>query len=63
MQEVMKSFSNFLAYGHIGLILCMLLSCHVHVPEWIYTLYLPVCQGTSCSKQAQYLKFKWQQQD
>ena len=24
----------------------MLLSCHVRVSEWIYTLYLPECQGT-----------------
>ena len=28
------------------------------------TLYsLPECQGTPCSKQAPYLKFKWQQHD
>ena len=28
------------------------------------TLYsLPECQGTPCSKQAPYLKFKWQQRD
>ena len=24
---------------------CMFLSCHVHVSEWIYTLYLPESQG------------------
>ena len=41
----------------------MLLSCHVHVSEWIYTLLLPECQGTPCTKQAWYLKFKWQQLD
>ena len=35
----------------------MLLSCHVHVSEQIHTLYLPECQGTSCSKQARNLKF------
>ena len=29
-----------------------------------FTLYsLPECQGTPCSKQAPYLKFKWQQRD
>ena len=39
---------------------CML-SCHVGVSEWICTLQLSECQGTPCSKQAQYLKFKWQQ--
>ena len=42
---------------------CMFLSCHVHISEWIHTLYLPECQGTPCSKQAQYLKFKWLQRD
>ena len=36
---------------------------HVHVPEWIYFIKLPECQGTPCSKQARYLKFKWQQKD
>ena len=34
----------------------MLLSCHVPIFEWIYTLQLPLCQGTPCPKQAQYLK-------
>ena len=24
---------------------CMLLSCHVHISEWIHTIYLPECQG------------------
>ena len=37
---------------------CMFLSCHVRVSEWIHTLSLPACQGTSCSKEAWYLKFK-----
>ena len=40
---------------------CMFLSCHARISEWIYTLYLPECQRTSCSKQAQYRKFKWLQ--
>ena len=31
--------------------------------EWIYTLYLPEWQRTTCSKQARYLKFKWLQWD
>ena len=39
----------------------MLLSSHVGVSEWIYTLQLPECQGTSCSKQARYVKSKLQQ--
>ena len=41
----------------------MLLSCHVHVLEWIYTLYVPEYQVTTCSKQTQYLMSKWQQRD
>ena len=39
------------------------LSCHVLVSEWIYTLQLPKCQGSPCSKQVRYLKFNWQQQN
>ena len=31
---------------------CMLLLCHLRVSEWIYTLQLPECQGSLCSKQA-----------
>ena len=41
----------------------MFLSSHVHVLELIYTLSLPKCQETTCSSQARYLKFKWQQRD
>ena len=37
------------------------LLCHVRVSEWVYTVYLPKCQGTPCSKQVWYLTFKWQQ--
>ena len=33
----------------------MLLPCHVRIFEWIYTLQLPLCQGTPCPKQTQYL--------
>ena len=40
---------------------------YYHVPYEFQsesTLYsLPDCQGTPCSKQASYLKFKWQQRD
>ena len=42
---------------------CIFLPCHVRVSEWMYTLQLPECQGTPCSKQAQYLKSKWLQRD
>ena len=41
----------------------MFLSCHVRVSEWIHTLYLPEYQGTPCSKQGPYMKFKWLQRD
>ena len=41
----------------------MFLSCHVGVSEGIHTPQLPECHGISCSKQAQYLKFKWLQRD
>ena len=37
---------------------CMLLSYHIHISEWIHTVYLTECQRTPCSKQARYLKFK-----
>ena len=42
---------------------CMFLSGYTRVLEWIHTLHLSECQGTPCSKQAQYLKFKWLQRD
>ena len=42
---------------------CTFLSCHVRISERIHTLKLPERQGTPCSKQARYLKFKWQQRD
>ena len=41
---------------------CMFLPCHMCIAERIHTLYFPECQGTSCSKQMRYLKFKWLQQ-
>ena len=36
--------------------------CYVRL-EWIYTLQLPQYHGTPCSKQVQYLIFKWLQPD
>ena len=41
----------------------MFFLCHVHVWDWIHTLYFSESQGTPCSKQVQYLKFKWLQRD
>ena len=47
-----RKYSGLSKYG------CMLLSCHVLILQRIYTLQLPQCQETPCSKQARYLKFK-----
>ena len=54
------SKTEYFTIDHIKLLYhkCMLLSCHVRVLEQIYTLSLPERQGTPCSKQARYLKFK-----
>ena len=49
---------EFLFYGAFG---CMFLSRHEHILEWIHTLLLPECQGTSYSKHVWDLKFKWLQ--
>ena len=37
---------------------CIFFTYSVRFSERIYTLCLPECQGTPCSKQARYLKFK-----
>ena len=37
----------------------MFLYVRERVSEWIHTLYFPKRQGTPCTKQASYLKFKW----
>ena len=42
---------------------CMSLSCHSRDSESIFTLELPGCKGTPCSKQARYFKFNSQQRD
>ena len=61
LAKVAKWLSCVMSTYLYGAFDCMLLSCHVRLSEWIHTLYLPECQGTPCSKQAQYLKFKWVQ--
>ena len=38
---------------------CMSLHVTYAFLEWIHTTELPECQGTPCSKQVRYLKFKW----
>ena len=40
---------------------CMFLSCHIRVPKWIQTLFLPECQGIPYSKPLRYLEFNWMQ--
>ena len=60
---VASVFTVFRAQGYLGIAWlfnkvcfnCMLLSYHVRVSEWIYTLYLPECHETPCLKQARYL--------
>ena len=42
---------------------CVFLSFQIHYLEWVYTLQLPECQETLCSKEEWYLKVKWLQQD
>ena len=39
------------------------ISSHIRVTGWFYTLELPECHGTPCLKQVPHLKFMWQQQD
>ena len=56
----LRSFVNTYLYGAFA---CMFLLCHVRISEWIHTLYLSEYQGTPCSLQARYLKFKWLQRD
>ena len=41
----------------------MFFPCLTRLSKWVQTLYLPECQKPSSSKQAPYLKFKWQQWD
>ena len=59
LQNTSVSLNSDFNFGY------MLLSCHLTISEWIYTAFqvLPECQKTPCLKQAQYLTFKWQQQD
>ena len=61
--KLTKWLSCILSPYLCGAFHCMYSSCHVHISELIYTLYLTECEGTSSSKQAPYLKFKWLQRD
>ena len=56
----MKRLYQFVGFGFLTV-------CYYHVTYEFQsesTLYnLTECQGTPCSKQVSYLKFKWQQRD
>ena len=58
-----QNLFNFLLYLLSKNVWLYVLTCYVHVSEWIHTLQLPECQGTPCSKEARNLKFKWLQRD
>ena len=46
LAKLTKWLSCVLSTHLYGALDCMFLSCHVHVSEWMQTLYLPECQGT-----------------
>ena len=60
LAQCLSCVVNTYLYGAFDYIL---LSCHVRVPECIYTLCFHECQGSSCSRQVRYLKFKWLKRD
>ena len=59
LAKLTKSFSWIVSPYLYGAFDSMFLSYHLRVSEWIYTLYLTESEGTPCSRQAWYLKFKW----
>ena len=61
LAKLTKWFSWIVTTYPYGAFDYMFLSCHVHVPEWIHTLYWLECQRTPYSKQVPCLKFKWLQ--
>ena len=63
LDKVFKWLSCVVSTDIYGPFDCMLLSCHIHISEWIHTLYLHKCQESSYSKQGRYLKFKWVERD
>ena len=63
LAKLRKLLSGVVSTRLYGAFDCIFLSCHVHVSEWIHTLYLPERQGMPCSKQALYMRFKWLQRD
>ena len=47
----------------LALRILKMLILNVRISEWVHTLYFPESQGTPCSKQARYLRFKWLHRD
>ena len=58
LAKLTKSLSWVVTTYIYGAFDCMFLSSHIPFSESMHTLYMPEYQGTSCTKQAQYLKFK-----
>ena len=58
--QMIELCCEHLSVQRIGLYLPVMSRTH---SQWVYTLYLPECQGTPWSKQVRYLKFKWLQLD
>ena len=58
LAKLAKWLSGVVSTSLYGAFDCIFLSCRARVPEWIYTLYLPECQGTPCLKQARNLKLR-----
>ena len=60
LTKKLKGIVGIYLYGAFD---CMLLSCHVPISEWTYTLHMPEYQGTLFSKKKGYLKFKLLKRD
>ena len=63
----LKNINMYVLIHFFTLFIIFLTVCYYHVTYQFHsesTLNsVPECQGTPCSKQAPYLKFKWQQRD
>ena len=61
LAKLTKWLSWVLSTDLYGAFDSILSSCHVRIWDWMHTVHLPECQGTPCSKQSRYLKFKRRQ--
>ena len=55
LAKLAKWLTFVVSWNLYGTFDCMFILCHVCFSELIYTLELPECQGTPCSKQVQNL--------